>query len=77
MLYYVKNTGSTTLDYGNMTVIVDGTIVSTAKELLADETTFRYGAVAQITYSANQAAGDHYVQVVMENGVSDELRYRM
>src|SRR6266513_2618812 len=49
VLYYVKNTGSTTLDYGNMTVIVDGTIVSTSKALLNGETSFRYGAVAQVT----------------------------
>ncbi len=41
------------------------------------EEAFRYGAVAQASYAANQAAGDHYVQVVMENGVSDELRYRV
>lgn len=76
-VFYVKNTGSRTLDHGNMTVLVDGVIVTTTKALLNGETTFRYAAVAQVTYSANLANGDHYVQIVMENGVSDELRFRI
>src|SRR5438094_6801789 len=29
VLYYVKNTGAKELDYGNMTIIVDGAVVST------------------------------------------------
>src|SRR5207248_4647944 len=53
VLYYVKNTGARTLDYGNMTVLVDGTVVSTTKTLLNSETTFRYGAVCQVSYSAS------------------------
>jgi archaellum component FlaG (FlaF/FlaG flagellin family) len=77
VLYYVKNTGSTTLDYARMTVIVDGTVISPTITLLGGETAFRYGAVSQISYASNQSAGDHYVQVVMENGVASELRYRM
>jgi archaellum component FlaG (FlaF/FlaG flagellin family) len=76
VLFYVKNTGATTLDYGNMTVIVDGKIVTTTETLLNGETTFRYGAVAQVSYATTLASGDHYVQVTMENGVSDELRFR-
>lgn len=76
VVFYVKNTGATTLDYGNMTVIVDGQIVSTTQALLNSEQTFRYGAVAQVTYTATLAAGDHYVKVSMENGASDELRFR-
>ncbi|HWH07816.1 MAG TPA: hypothetical protein VNX21_01365 [Candidatus Thermoplasmatota archaeon] len=75
--FYVKNTGSTTLDYLNMTVLVDGVIVSTTEALLGGETTFRYGAVAEVTYAANLAPGDHTVQVVMENGVSDALKFRI
>lgn len=77
VLYYVKNTGATTLDYRSITVIVDGVSVSTTNTLLNGETTFRTGAVAQLSYSTNQAAGDHTIHIVMENGVSDDLRYRM
>lgn len=77
VLYYVKNTGSITLDHTSITVVVDGVIVTTTNTLLDGETEFRSGAVAQLSYATNQAAGDHYVQVVMENGVSDEIRYRM
>src|SRR5581483_1815737 len=76
-VFYVKNTGSTTLDYGNATVLLDGSIVTTTKTLLNGETAFRQGAIAQITYAVALAAGDHRVQVTMENGVSDEMRFRV
>ena len=77
VVFYVKNTGATTLDYGNATVIVDGQYVTTTKSLLGGETSFRPGAVMQIDYAATLSAGDHRVQVVMENGVKDELRFRI
>ena len=76
-LFYVKNTGSTTLDYANATVLLDGQVVSTTKALLDGETSFRSGAIMQITYAGTPAAGDHRVQVTMENGVSDEMRFRV
>jgi archaellum component FlaG (FlaF/FlaG flagellin family) len=77
VVIYVKNTGATTLDYGNMTVIVDGKIVTTTKTLLNGETTFRYGAITEADYATTLASGDHTVQVTMENGVSDELKFRI
>ena len=76
-VFYVKNTGSKTLDWESMTVLVDGVVVSTTKELLGGETSFRQGAVVEVTYAATLAAGDHRVAVNMENGVSDELRFRI
>lgn len=76
-IFYVKNTGATTLDYGNATVLVDGSIVSTTKALLNGDTAFRSGAIVQITYASTLAAGDHRVQVTMENGVTDEMRFRV
>ena len=76
-VFYVKNTGSTTLDWFNMTVLVDGSVVTTTKSLLDGETSFRYGSIAQADYAATLAAGDHNVKVVMENGVTDELKFRI
>ena len=76
-IFYVKNTGATTLDWYNMTVLVDGSVVTTTKALLDSETSFRPGAVTQITYDPTLAAGDHRVSVNMENGVRDELRFRI
>ena len=76
-LFYVKNTGATTLDYYNTTVIVDGSIVSTSKTLLDSETVFRAGSVVQITYGTTLSAGDHRVQVVMNNNAVDEMRFRI
>lgn len=75
--FYVKNTGTTTLDHLNMTVLVDGRIVTVTEALLNGETIFRYGAVCEVTYVQTLAAGDHSVQVVMENGVSDALKFRI
>ncbi|HVM45359.1 MAG TPA: hypothetical protein VM582_05435 [Candidatus Thermoplasmatota archaeon] len=76
-LFYVKNTGATTLDHTRVTVLVDGAIVSTTNELMDGETTFRPGAVLKITYAATLPAGDHRVAVVMDNGVRDEMRFRI
>ena len=75
--FYVKNTGATDLDYANMNVMVDGVIVPTTNSLLSGETTFRYGAICEVTYVTTLAAGDHAVQVVMENGVTDSLKFRI
>jgi archaellum component FlaG (FlaF/FlaG flagellin family) len=76
-LFYVKNTGGTTLDYGNATVIIDGQVVSTTRTILSPDTTFRQGAVMQVSYAGTPSAGDHRVLVSMENGVSDEMRFRI
>jgi archaellum component FlaG (FlaF/FlaG flagellin family) len=77
VVFYVKNTGSTTLDHGNATVLVDGAVVTVTISLLGGEASFRSGAVMQVDYAATLASGDHRVQVVMENGVKDELRFRI
>ena len=76
-IFYVKNTGSTELAWEEMTVILDGTIITTTNTLLDGETTFRPGAVLQLTYDPSVAAGDHRIAVRMENGVGDELRFRI
>ena len=76
-IFYLKNTGSTTLDHESITVLVDGVIVTTTNALLGGETSFRAGAIVQITYDPTLAAGDHRVAVSMENGVHDELRFRI
>ena len=75
-LFYVKNTGQTELDWLNATVMLDGVPVTTTKTLLDGETTFRPGVVVQITYPGAPAAGDHDLKIIMENGVSDTLRFR-
>ena len=76
-LFYVKNTGKRQLDYLNATIILDGEIVTTTHSLLGGESSFRSGAVMQITYDPTLAAGDHTLRVVMENGVSDDFEFRI
>ena len=76
-LFYVKNTGATTLDSFNATVLLDGQVVSTTVSLLNGEATFRAGAIVEITYAATPSAGDHRVRISMDHGVSDEMRFRV
>lgn len=76
-VFYVKNTGQTTLDHASATVLINGAVVATTPTLLAGETLFRTGAVAQYEYGASLASGDHRVSISMENGVHDELRFRV
>lgn len=76
-LFYVKNTGSTTLDWYNATILLDGSVVTTTPSLLGGETSFRPGAVAQYLYAPAVASGDHRVSVSMENGAHHELRFRV
>lgn len=76
-LFYAKNTGETELDWEQMTVILDGSVASVTFSLLNGETTFRPGAIVQITYPGSIAAGDHDLKIVMENGVGDTLRFRV
>lgn len=76
-IFYVKNTGQETLDYRNATVLIDGSVVTATYALLGGETVFRTGAVAQYTYSSSLSSGDHRVKFSMENGVDDELRFRV
>lgn len=76
-LFYIKNVGTTTMPISTLTVILDGAVITTTNTLLGGESTFRPGAVAQLSYASSVAAGDHVVLVVMENGVSDDLRFRV
>lgn len=76
-LFYVKNTGGRTLDVGRVTVILDGAVVPTHNTLLGNEVAFVRSAVAQLQYNATLPAGDHTVRVVVENGVFDDMSFRV
>lgn len=76
-LFYIKNTGSKTLDLETVTVILDGTVITTTNTLLASETEFRSGAVAQLLYDPSVSSGDHSLRVIMGNGVADDLEFRV
>lgn len=76
-LFYVKNTGSSELDWFNMTVMLDGTVVSTTKTLLDGDTRFVPGSIVELTYAGAPTAGDHTLRIIMENGVGDDIRFRI
>lgn len=79
-IFYLKNTGSTTLATETLTLFMDGShVAGPTVTLLGSEATFRPGAVAQISYTPSPAiaAGDHTVRIVMGNGISDDLKFRV
>lgn len=76
-LFYVKNTGSTTLDWYNATIVLNGAVITTTPSLLGGETSFRAGAVVQYLYAPTLSSGDHRVSISMENGVHSEFRFRV
>lgn len=75
--FYVKNTGQSLLNHTAATVLVDGSVVTTTVTLLDGETTWRPGVIANMSYGTSLTAGDHRVRVVTENGIHDELAFRV
>lgn len=76
-IIYAKNTGQTTLDWYNATMLIDGVVVTRTPSLLGGEQAFRTGAVAQYVYGSSLSSGDHRVAITMENGVQASLRFRV
>lgn len=82
-LFYVKNTGQTTLDANETAVILDGRLVKTNNTLLNGARTFAPGALLLLEYTASAqnppyaiGAGDHTLRVSMQNGAHDEFSFR-
>lgn len=80
VLIYVKNTGQTTLNATLTTLLVDGSVVTTTKSIVgaaAGTTEWRTGDVLKLTYTATLASGDHQVRVLTQNGVHDDMKFRV
>ena len=78
VVIYVKNIGTSTLDASLATLILDGSAVSSTNTVLGSaDTWWRPGDVAKLEYAASLAPGDHQARVVTQNGVHDELKFRV
>lgn len=83
-LFYVKNTGQTTLDSNETAVILDGRLVTTNNTLLGGARSFGPGAVLLLEYDPNAQSppyplvpGDHTLRVSMQNGAHDDFSFRV
>ncbi len=79
LVLYVKNTGTSALDTGQLDVIVNGA-VSTSLSLdvvgSSDDETWPAGSVVQVTVTdIAVGSGDHRVQATIGNSASDVLAW--
>lgn len=78
MIIYIKNVGSTTPSYKDMLVFLDGEYIDYDASLLdGNNKTWSIGSVVEATVSASMMPGDHSIKVVLSNGVSDTLDFRL
>lgn len=75
---YIKNVGSTVPSYENMLVFLDGEYVEyDAGPIDGTDKTWSTETTIKISISANMMPGDHSIKVVLSNGVSDTLDFRL
>jgi len=80
LIIYVKNTGKNILSTSDLTIIIDGLVVSQGNfsiEILGGSTSWSPGVVIKITITESLSAGDHKIKVVLNNGVYDEMYFRI
>lgn len=72
LIIYVKNTGSSTIDKGSITVLVDG-IARTPDSVtvLGGDTYWNSTDTLEITVNLELQPGEHSLEVITGNGVSD------
>ena len=75
---YIKNVGSTVPSHRDMLIFLDGEFIEYDARLLDDSRdTWSIGSVVEATITANMQAGDHTVKIVLTNGISDTLDFRI
>ena len=75
---YIKNVGSTTPSYKDMLVFLDGEYIEyDAEPIDGTNKTWSSETTIKVTISAGMMPGDHSVKVVLSNGVSDTLDFRL
>jgi flagellar protein FlaG len=79
LLIYVQNIGSTTLNHNYISVMLDGEVITDRTLSLSGNRTSFWDPASLLTISIDMAlaSGDHTVQVITENGVSDSLSFRI
>lgn len=79
VLIYVKNVGKVILNQELASIMLDGTTVLNATLAVAGSSTTYWEPASTLIISIDQslAAGDHTVTVTTENGVSDNMDFRI
>ncbi len=79
VLIYVKNVGKVILNQELASIMLDGTTVLNATLTVAGSSTTYWEPASTLIISIDQslAAGDHTVTVTTENGVSDNMDFRI
>ncbi len=78
IIIYIKNVGSTVPSYKGMLIFLDGEFIEYDVRLLdGAKETWTIGSVVEATITANVQEGDHTVKVVLSNGISDTLDFRI
>lgn len=78
--FYIKNVGTSTLDKDLTTLLVDGEYVEYTATFLDGATSWKSGDVVEFSVAAAEwtpTAGDHTLRAIVENGVWDDLRFRI
>jgi archaellum component FlaG (FlaF/FlaG flagellin family) len=79
--FYLKNTGSQTLDPNATTLLVDGVVRAAATFNLLDAATAGVWRTGETVEAADAtltlAAGDHAVVAIVQHGVRDSLKVRV
>ncbi len=79
-IFYVKNTGRSTLAYEYVTVLIDGIVVQDSniqKTIIGGGSVWNPADVLELKVNTTLSSGDHRIRVVTENGVEDTLDFRI
>jgi len=78
VIIYVKNVGSSTLDYNLTTVILDGQVIDAPNvSMVGSGSRWEPATVIEINIDTTLAAGDHTVTVATSNGIKDSLQFNI
>ncbi|MBI0584384.1 MAG: hypothetical protein ISF22_09185 [Methanomassiliicoccus sp.] len=75
---YIKNTGEVTQTYQDLIIFIDGEYVTYGGRLVGTGNgQWSTGRVVEITAMIGLGPGDHTAKVILANGVSDTLEFRV
>jgi len=80
LIIYVKNTGKNILYTSKVTIIIDGLVIPDSNitaTILGGGESWTPGTVVEFHVNVSLSSGDHKVKVVLDNGISDEMYFRI
>ena len=80
LIIYVKNTGKNILYTSKVTIIIDGLVIPDSNitaTIMGGEENWSPGTIVEFHIYVSLSSGDHKVKVVLDNGVSDEMYFRI